>query len=169
MGLCQISRIIRATGQFLLASFSPWVSTLLRRIWLRFRLPCCLLPFRLLGRRIHILPCPVQELYDLREVEHYASESQVLFLLEAARENKITKQEYVTSDSAKHELTGNSAERHFYIVSFHPEGKIRKDRPDWGRFLASCRLVYLKCISSTALDKIDPGTRLAMLKDDGTL
>lgn len=123
------------------------------------------------SREAHSYPLDqVPDLYDLREVEHYASESQVLFLLEAARENKITKQEYVTSDSAKHEFTGNSAERHFYIVSFDREGKYEKTvqiGDDFsilqiGVFPSGMYLVY-------GYDKIDRSPKLSMLKDDGTL
>jgi hypothetical protein len=111
-----------------------------------------------------------EQLYDVREVDHYASDSAVIFLIKAARENKLAKQTYTKSDGTEAEFTKNTADRHSYIVSFDRDGRYKKTvEAD-----ASFEMKQLGVFPSGDLlafgyDEKDHTPKLAMLKDDGTL
>jgi hypothetical protein len=68
----------------------------------------------------------VPDLYDIQDIGDYASESKVIFLVRATREDKQAKQNYTASDGTQHEFTGNAAEHHFYIVMFDRQGNYQK-------------------------------------------
>lgn len=111
-----------------------------------------------------------EQLYDVREVDHYVSESSVIFLVKAASENKPTKQTYSKPDGNQAEVTKNSAERHFYIVIFDRDGEHQKTvKIDdafpiqrLGIFPSGAFLVF-------GYDEKEHSPQLAMLKDDGML
>ncbi len=111
-----------------------------------------------------------EQLYDVREVDHYASDSAVIFLIKAARENKLVKQAYTKSDGTEGEFAKNTADRHTYIVSFERDGRYKKtveaDLPfemrQLGVFPSGNFLAF-------GYDEKDHSPKLAMLKDDGTL
>ena len=112
----------------------------------------------------------VPDLYDIQDIGDYASESKVIFLVRATREDKQAKQNYITSDGTQHEFAGNSAEHHFYIVMFDRKGDYQKTvqieagfrTNRLGLFPSGTFLAY-------GYDEADHAPKLAMLKDDGTL
>src|SRR3984885_10718208 len=67
----------------------------------------------------------VPELYISSEADHFASDSNVIFLVRGSRENKPVKQAY-TVGSYHGESTNNVAEQHLYIVTFSREGEYRR-------------------------------------------
>jgi hypothetical protein len=111
-----------------------------------------------------------EQLYDVREIDHYASESEVIFLIKAAHENKPTKQTYTKSDGTQGEFTRNSADRNFYIVTFGRDGNYRKttevdvafEMTQIGVFPSGSFLAF-------GYGEKDHSPQLAMLKSDGTL
>jgi hypothetical protein len=111
-----------------------------------------------------------EQLYDVREIDHYASDSAVIFLIRAARENKPAKQTYTKSDGTQGEFTKNTADRHSYIVSFERDGRYKKtveadvslEMKQLGVFPSGDFLAF-------GYDEKDHSPKLAMLKDDGTL
>jgi hypothetical protein len=111
-----------------------------------------------------------EQLYDVREVDHYVSDSSVIFLIKAASENKPTKQTYSKPDGSEAEFTKNIAERHFYIVTFDRDGEHQKtikiddafQIQRLGIFPSGAFLVF-------GYDEKNHSPQLAMLKDDGTL
>jgi hypothetical protein len=62
------------------------------------------------------------DLYDLQQKAYYASESNVVFLVIAAPEDKQGMEAFVTSDGARHEVTRNPAEHHDYLIIFDRQG-----------------------------------------------
>lgn len=116
----------------------------------------------------------VPDLYDLREVDHFASESGVVFLVEAARESNETKQGFVTSDGTKGEFKRNAAEHHFYVVTFNREGKHQKtvqieDAFHFQHLGAFPSGTFLMYGYTGDFDSPDHPPKLALFKDDGTL
>jgi len=111
-----------------------------------------------------------EQLFDVREVDHYASESSVIFFVKAARENKPAKQTYTKTDGTQGEFTKNTADRHSYIVLFSRDGEYKKtietDIPieiqHIGVFPSGTFLAF-------GYDEKDHSPKLEMLKDDGTL
>ena len=67
----------------------------------------------------------VPELYISSEEDHFASDSDVIFLVRASRENKPVKQTY-TVGSYHGESASNTAEQHLYIVTFSRDGEYRR-------------------------------------------
>jgi hypothetical protein len=111
----------------------------------------------------------VPELYVSSEQDHYASDSEVVFLVRAARENKPVRQSY-TVGSYHGEYTSNAAEQSLYIVSFDRNGEFQRTiEPE-----SSFRIQWIGVFSSGTFlafgyDEKDRSPRLAMLKQDGTL
>ncbi len=112
----------------------------------------------------------VPELYISSEVDHYASDSDVVFLVKASRENKPVKETYSFRNDYHGEYTRNAAEQHLYIVSFSREGEYRRtveiedtfSMHQIGVFPSGTFLAF-------GFDKKDHSPRLVMLKEDGTL
>jgi hypothetical protein len=67
-----------------------------------------------------------EQLYDVREVDHYAGESTVIFLIKAASENKPAEQIYTKPDGSQGNFRKNMAEHRFYIVVFGRDGEHKK-------------------------------------------
>jgi hypothetical protein len=111
-----------------------------------------------------------EQLYDVREVDHYASESSVIFLVKAARENKPAKQTYTKQDGAQGEFTRNTADRYSYIVLFSRDGEYKNtieadvsiEIQRIGAFPSGTFLAF-------GYDEKDHSPKLEMLKEDGTL
>jgi hypothetical protein len=111
----------------------------------------------------------VPELFVSSEVDHFASESDVIFLVEASRENKPVKQTY-TVGSYHGESTSNAAQQHLYIVTFSREGEYRRTVEIGDAF----RIMQIGAFPSGTFlafgfDQKDHSPKLAMLKEDGTL
>ncbi len=111
----------------------------------------------------------VPELYISSEVDHFASDSGVIFLVRASRENKPVKQAY-TVGSQQGESTGNAAEQHLYIVTFSRDGEYRRTVEVGDAF----RILQIAVFPSGTFlafgyDAKDHSPKLAMLKEDGAL
>lgn len=111
----------------------------------------------------------VPELYISSEVDHFASDSRVIFLVQASRENKPVKQAY-TVGSYRGEYTSNEAERHFYLVMFSHDGRYLKtiEIEDAFRILQIAEFpsgVFL----AFGFDAKDRSPKLAMLREDGAI
>jgi hypothetical protein len=66
----------------------------------------------------------VPELHISSEENHFASDSDVIFLVRASKENKPVKT--YTAGSYQGESTGNAAEQRLYVVSFSRGGEYRR-------------------------------------------
>jgi hypothetical protein len=111
-----------------------------------------------------------EQLFDVRETDHYASDSVVAFLIDAASENKPEKKAYTKPDGTEGEYTRNAAERRPYIITFDRNGEHKKTvETD-----VDLRLNHLGVFPSGdflvfGYDKKDHSPKLAMLKEDGSL
>ncbi len=111
-----------------------------------------------------------EQLFDVRETDHYASDSVVAFLIDAASENKPEKKVYTKPDGTEGEYTRNAAERRPYIITFDRNGEHKKTvETD-----VDLRLNHLGVFPSGdflvfGYDKKDHSPKLAMLKEDGSL
>ncbi len=111
----------------------------------------------------------VPELYISSEVDHFASDSDVIFLVRGSRENKPAKQTY-TVGSYHGESTSNTAEQHIYIVTFNREGEYRRTIEIGDAFRIQRTAVFPSgAFLAFGYDEKDHSPRLAMLKEDGTL
>jgi hypothetical protein len=109
-------------------------------------------------------------LYDVANVSHYVTDAGVIFLVEAATEDKQGKMVAISPSGERHELARNVAEHHLYVLSFDREGRYqRKVEIDddtlhvqqIGMFPSGMFLAY-------GFDRVTHTPRLAMLNDDGT-
>jgi hypothetical protein len=111
-----------------------------------------------------------QQLYDVREVDHYASESSVIFLVKAASENTPARRAYTTPDGTQGEFTKNTADRHSYIVLFSRDGEYKKTiETDASIEIQQIGVFPSGTFLAFGYDEKDHSPRLEMLKDDGTL
>jgi hypothetical protein len=113
----------------------------------------------------------VPDLFDSREIDHYPSESEVVFLVWASRENKPEKRA-ISSENAggKREYTVNAAAHHRYIVTFSREGEYKRTVEIDDAFSIQHVGVFPSgTLLAFGFDKSDHSPKLAMLKEDGTL
>lgn len=111
-----------------------------------------------------------EQLYDVREVDHYASESSVIFLVKAASENELTKQTYTKPDGTQAEFTKNTADRHSYIVLFSRDGEYKKTiETDVSIEIQQIGVFPSGTFLAFGYDEKDHSPKLEMLRDDGTL
>ncbi len=111
-----------------------------------------------------------EQLYDVREVDHYASDSEVIFLIRAAKENKPVKRTYIKPDGTQGEFTKNSAERNLYIVRFDRDGNYKKTiEVDVSFEIEQIGVFPSGIFLAFGYDENDHSPKLAMLKDDATL
>jgi hypothetical protein len=111
----------------------------------------------------------VPGLYISNEVDHFASDSNVIFLVRGSREDKPVKQAY-TVGGYRGEFTRNEAERHSYILTFSREGRYLRTIEIEDAF----RMLRIAQFSSGAFlafgyDATDHSPRLAMLNEDGAV
>lgn len=113
----------------------------------------------------------VTDLYISSELDHYVGESEVAFLVRAAREYKPQKKTYPIKGGGQGEFTSNAAEQRQYVLIFGHDGTYRRtieveDLPlrieKLGVFPSGVFLAF-------GYDPKDGSPRLAMLKDVGTL
>ena len=111
----------------------------------------------------------VPELYVSREKDHFASDSEVIFLVRASRENKPVKRTYRRKDGSEGEYEDNSAPQHLYILSFTREGEYRRTT-EIGDTFSILRLgVFPRgTFLAFGFEEKDHSPRLAMLTQDGT-
>ncbi len=112
----------------------------------------------------------LSELHDVMPKGDYASESEVVLLVRAAPEDKQGKKSFVTSDGVEHEVTGNLAEHHDYLVIFDRKGNYKK-RVQIDDSFAVYRVGMFPSGAFLAFgfDHGDHSPKLMMLKEDGTL
>jgi hypothetical protein len=113
----------------------------------------------------------VPDLYDLSWAEdYYASDTQVIFLVQAAAEDKQGKRTYTTSDRAQHESMGNVAEHRSHIVIFDRRGNYQKKFKLEVPFKAARLGVFPSgTFLAYGYGETDRAPKLAILKNDGTL
>jgi hypothetical protein len=113
----------------------------------------------------------ITDFYVSEEVDHYASESEVIFLVKAAHEYRPQKKTYPKTGGGEGEYTINAVEQRQYLVIFDRDGTYRRtieleDLPleirNLGVFPSGAFLAY-------GYDPKDESPKLAMLKEDGTL
>ena len=110
----------------------------------------------------------VPELHVSSELDHYASDSEVIFLVRAAREIKPVQEAYSVG-SYHGEVRRNAAEQHLYILSFSREGEFKAAIEIEDSF----RIQHVAEFSSGTFlafgsDRNDHSAKLVMLKADGT-
>jgi hypothetical protein len=121
------------------------------------------------GRSLTFRLDQVPELYISSEVDHFASDSDVIFLVRGSRENKPTKQAYAVG-SYHGESTSNAAEQHIYIVAFSREGEYRRTIEIGDAFRIQRIAVFPSgTFLAFGYNAKDDSPKLAMLKEDGTL
>jgi hypothetical protein len=113
----------------------------------------------------------VPELFVSREIDHYPSDSEVVFLVLASRENKPEKRTVSWGkEGGKREYTTNAAEQHPYIVSFGRDGKYKHTVEIDDDFSIQHLGVFPSgTLLAFGFDKSDHSPKLAMLKEDGRL
>lgn len=112
----------------------------------------------------------VPDLHDLSWSDDYASDSQIIFLVWAAAEDKQGKRAYTTSDGVQHESKVDIAEHHSYIVIFDRQGNYQKNiRLDVPFTIARLGVFSSGMFLAYGYGETDAVPKLAMLKEDGTL
>ena len=112
----------------------------------------------------------IPDLYISQEEGYFASDSEVTFLVTAAKEYKAAKKTYPIAGGKQGEFTSNAAEKRQYILSFRRDGAYQKyveiEEPfhvrQLGAFPSGTFLVF-------GYDTKDHAPKLALLKADGTL
>ncbi|HEY6338381.1 MAG TPA: hypothetical protein VIW68_07790 [Candidatus Sulfotelmatobacter sp.] len=122
--------------------------------------------------RTHTFPLdqPTEQLFDVREVDHYASESNVIFTIQAAKENKPVTQTYTKPDGTEGEFTRNSAEHNFYVVIFDRDGNYQKTvKLDVSIQVQQLGMFPSGVFLAFGFGEETHAPQLVMLKEDGTL
>jgi len=110
-----------------------------------------------------------EQLFDVREIDHYAAESEVIFLIKAAKESKPIKQTYTKEDGSQSEITKNTADRNVYIITFNRDGEHKKTiEIDSGFRIQNVGVFPSGDFLIFGYDEKDHSPKLAMLKSDGT-
>jgi hypothetical protein len=110
-----------------------------------------------------------EQLFDVREIDHYAAESEVIFLIKAAKESKPVKQTYTKEDGTEGETARNIADRNFYIITFNRDGEHKKTiEIDSGFHIQNIGVFPSGDFLAFGYDEKDHSPKLAMLKSDGT-
>jgi hypothetical protein len=138
----------------------------------RYAPPPLLLVSVSLSGQAHTFPIdqPTQQLHNVREIDHYASDSAVVFLIEAAREDKPIKRTYTKSDGTSGEYSDNGAERHMFLLFFDRDGNFKKTSElDVGFKALHVGVFPSGTLLALGYDREDHSTKLAMVKEDGTL
>jgi len=112
----------------------------------------------------------ISDLYISREVDHYVSESEVIFLVSAAREYKPEKRTYAMKSGGQGELSINAAKQHRYVLVFSRDGKYQRTIEIEDQFHIQELGVFASGVFlAFGYDEKDNSPKLAMLKEDGTL
>jgi hypothetical protein len=112
----------------------------------------------------------VPNLYDIRQVDDYPSISTVVFLLEAASEEKKEKRTDLGDDGQQIDAMVNVAPRHAFLVLFGRDGKYsRTVQVDDSFEISHIGLFPTGTYLAYGYDRIDHSPKLALLKEDGTL
>jgi hypothetical protein len=112
----------------------------------------------------------LDDFYDIQERGYFASDSNVAFLIRAAREDQQGKQSYVVSDGSRLETNRNVADHHMYLAIFDRGGTYKKSvLLDETFVLQQVGVFPSGTLLSLGFDKQDHAPKVVLLKDDGTL
>jgi hypothetical protein len=113
----------------------------------------------------------VNDLYISSELDHYVGESEVIFLVRAAREYKPQKKTYAITGGGQGEFTSNAAEQRQYLVIFGRDGTYRRtiEAEDLPLRIENLGVFPSGVFLAFGYDPKDESPKLAMLKEDGTL
>jgi hypothetical protein len=92
----------------------------------------------------------VSDLYDVREIDHYAAESEVVFLVRATHEDPKAKPAVSNGEETAADRKRNAEAHHFFLVVFDREGKYKRtlqmedtfEVTQFGLFSTGMYLVY---------------------------
>jgi hypothetical protein len=119
------------------------------------------------GRTFHLNQVP--DLHISEEVDLYTSDSAVLFMVKASRENEPQKRAYTVGDY-RGESTINTAEQSPYILIFNREGEYKRAIPITDDFeIRKLGMFPSGTFLAFGYDEKNKTPRLVMLKEDGTL
>ncbi|MGB2607065.1 MAG: hypothetical protein WBC78_25905 [Candidatus Sulfotelmatobacter sp.] len=111
----------------------------------------------------------VPELHISSEVDHYASDSEVVFLVRASKETEPIKQTYSVG-SYQGEYTRNAEQQHLYILAFSRKGEyLRAAEIEQGLSIQRLGVFPSGALLAFGLEAKDHSPKLVMLKEDGTL
>jgi hypothetical protein len=111
-----------------------------------------------------------QQLHNVTEIDHFVSDSTVLFLIEAARENEPVTRNWTKPNGDKGEYSANNAERRRYLVFFSLDGDYKgTSEIDLGFWVQHIGVFPSGSLLAFGFDEKDHSPKLAMLKEDGTL
>ena len=112
----------------------------------------------------------VPELFISRQEDHFASDSEVIFLARGARENKPVKRTFQWKDGSQSEYEDNAAPQHLYILSFTRDGEYRRTIEIEDSFsILHVGVFPSGMFLALGFDQKDNSPRLVMLTPDGRL
>ena len=112
----------------------------------------------------------VPELFISRQEDYFASDSEVIFLVRGARENKPVKRTFQWKDGSQGEYEENAAPQHLYILSFTRDGEYRRTiEVEDSFYILQVGVFPSGMFLALGFDKKDNSTRLVMLTADGNL
>jgi hypothetical protein len=113
----------------------------------------------------------ITDLYISSELDHYVGESEVIFLVRAAREYKPQKKTYPITGGGQGEFTSNAAEQRQYLVVFDRDGTYRRtiEAEDLPLRIENLGVFPSGVFLAFGYDPKDESPKLALLKEDGTL
>ena len=126
------------------------------------------------AREVHQFhPQQVPDLYDVRVIDYFASDSGVSYLVQAAQENETVRQTVTTSSGESWDETRNPKDHHYYVLRFDRDGsykgraRIDDQVPHFnfqrlGVFSSGTMLAY-------GFDAVTHQPQLVLLKQDGML
>ena len=109
------------------------------------------------------------DLYDVRMIDHYVSDSGLVFLVEASRDSRQVKQTVVASDGRTWEQTRSAGERHYYAVTFDRDGRYSRIQ-ELDNSIHPHRIgVFPSGILLVSVLDATGSARLSLLQSDGIL
>lgn len=112
----------------------------------------------------------VPELYISSQIDRFAADSQVAFLVNASKQYEAGKRRFSMADGSQHEYSINAAEQHRFIVTFKRDGTYHRSVQIEDPFQIQQLGVFPSgAFLAFGYDEKDDSPKLAMLKEDGTL
>jgi hypothetical protein len=123
------------------------------------------------SRKAHSFPIDqVPELHDITDIDRHASDSEVIFLINATPEDKQGNQEFVTENGKKGEFTRNIGKHHHYVVVFDRDGNFKRVVQLDSSFVTNGIAVFpTGSFLASGYDESSHVPKLAFLNDDGTI
>lgn len=112
----------------------------------------------------------VPELFISKQEDHFASDSEVIFLVRGAREKNPVKRTIQWKDGSQSEYEDNAAPQHLYVLSFTRDGEYRRTiEIDDSFYVLHVGVFPSGMFLALGFDQKDKSPRLAMLTPDGRL